>query len=228
MAEKIVVKVEPRDSRGKNAARRLRADGKVPVVVYGGDGESVSVAANLADLAAILRSPSGQNTVFSLEIGGGGPTDVIFQDRQIDPIKGRMIHADLRRLVAGEKIELTIPLHFIGEPVGVKEEGGLLVEAMREVTALCDPGNVPNSIDVDVSGLGMNESLHISDITFPEGVEVHEDAGTVVASVTFVKEPELEPQVVEGAQPEVEGEAPAEGAPEGEAGGGEAGPEEKS
>jgi large subunit ribosomal protein L25 len=218
MAEKFVIKAQARDLRGKNAARRLRAEGKIPVVIYGGEGDSVAVAANLSDLAAVLRSGTGQHTVFSLDIEGTGATDVIFQDRQIDPIRGRMIHADLRRLVAGEKIELTIPLHFIGEPIGVKEEAGLLVENIREVMALCDPGNVPTGIDVDVTGLHLNESLHISDITFPEGVEVHEDAETVVASVTFVKEPELESQVVEGAQPEVEGEAPAEGAPEGEGG----------
>jgi large subunit ribosomal protein L25 len=128
-----------------------------------------------------------------------------------------MIHADLRRLVAGEKIEMTVPLHFVGEPVGVKEEGGLLVEPIREITVLCEPGNAPASIDVDVSGLGLNESLHVSDITVPEGVEIHEDADTVIASVTMMKEPELEPQVAEGAEPEVEGgegEAAPEGGPE--------------
>jgi len=211
MAEKIVIKAEARDLRGKNAARRLRVEGKIPIVVYGGEGESVAATANLSDLAAIIRSRSGHNTVFSLDIDGVGATDVIFQDRQIDAVKGRMIHADLRRLVAGERIELTIPLHFVGEPQGVKEEAGLFVENIREVLALCDPGNVPTGIDVDVSGLRLNESIHISDIKFPAGVEVHEDAETVVASVTFSKEPELESQVVEGAQPEVEGEAPAEG-----------------
>ena len=220
MAEKITIKAEARDLRGKNAARRLRAEGKIPVVVYGGEGDSQSVTAKLADLAAILRSGSGQNTVFSLDIATVGAADVIFQDRQIDPLTGRMIHADLRRLVAGEKIEMTVPLHFIGEPIGVKEENGLLVEPMREITVLCEPGNVPQFIDVDVSGLQLNESLHVSDLIVPEGVEIHEDADTVIASVTFVKEPELEPQVaVEGAEPEVEGGEGAAPAPEGGEGG---------
>jgi large subunit ribosomal protein L25 len=224
MAEKIIITAEARDLRGKNAARRLRAEGKIPVVVYGGQGEAESVTASLSDLAAILRSGAGQNTVFSLDIAGVGAADVIFQDRQIDPVRGRMIHADLRRLVAGEKMEMTVPLHFIGEPIGVKEDGGLLVEPIREITVLCEPGNVPESIDVDVSGLRMSESLHVSDIKVPEGVEIHEDPETVVASVTFVKEPELQPQIaVEGAQPEVEGGEGAAPGPEG----GEGGDEEK-
>jgi large subunit ribosomal protein L25 len=222
MAEKITVKAENRDLRGKNAARRLRAEGKIPVIVYGGDGGSQSLTANLSDLAAILRSGAGQNTVFSLDIAGAGAADVIFQDRQIDPVRGRMIHADLRRLVAGEKIELTVPLHFIGEPIGVREDGGLLVEPIREITVLCEPGNVPESIDVDVSGLGMGESLHVSDLRVPEGIEIHEDPETLVASVTFVKEPELEPQVAaEGAEPEVEGGEGAAPTPEGGEGGDE-------
>src|SRR4051794_30559168 len=128
MAEKFVIKAEARELRGKNAARRLRAEGKIPIVIYGGGGESVAAVASLSELAAVLRSRTGHNSVFSLDVDGVGASDVIFQDRQIDPVRGRMIHADFRRLVAGEKIELTIPLHFIGEPVGVKEEAGLFVE----------------------------------------------------------------------------------------------------
>lgn len=214
MAEKVVVKAEKRDTGGKNVSRRLRAEGKIPAVVYGGGGESVAVSAALADLAAILRSDSGQNTVFSLDIDGIGESDVIFQDRQIDPVRGRMIHADLRRLVKGEKIELSVAVHLEGEPVGVKEEGGLLQQAMREVTVLCEPANAPEAIVADVSGLKLNESLHVSDLKVGEGIEIHESPDAVVASVIFVKEAVLEPQVVEGAEPEVEGaapEAPAEG-----------------
>src|SRR5690349_13428180 len=104
MAEKITIKAEKRDTRGKNEARRLRAAGKVPVVIYGGGSESLAAAASLKDLAAIMRTDSGVNTVFSLDIEGEGVNDVIFQDRQIDPLKGRMIHADLRRFAKGEKI----------------------------------------------------------------------------------------------------------------------------
>jgi large subunit ribosomal protein L25 len=218
MAEKVTVKAEKRDSRGKNEARRIRAAGKVPVVIYGGKSEPVAATAALADLAAVLRSDSGVNSVFSFDIDGAGEMDVIFQDRQIDPVRGRLIHADLRRLVKGEKIEMTVTIHFDGEPIGVKEDGGLLEQSMREVKVLCEPANAPEGIHVDVSGLRVGDSLHLSDLKVGEGVEIHGDPTAVIAHVVTVKEPELEPQVEEGAQPVVEGETPAEGGTEGEGG----------
>jgi large subunit ribosomal protein L25 len=221
MAEKVIVKAEKRDERGKNVARRLRGLGRVPVIVYGGGGESLAASAALADLAAILRSDSGQNTVFSLDIAGVGESDVIFQDRQIDAIRGRLIHADLRRLVKGEKIEMTVPIHLVGEPIGVKDDGGMLEQQMREIKILCEPANAPDAIDVDVSGLHLNESVHVSDLTVGEGIEIQVAAEAVIASVVYVKEAVLEPQIEEGAQPVVEGEeggAPAAAEPEAEGG----------
>lgn len=215
MAEKVTVKAEKRDSRGKNEARRMRVAGKVPVVIYGGKTEPVAASASLADLAAILRSDSGVNSVFSFDVDGAGEMDVIFQDRQIDPVKGRLIHADLRRLVKGEKIEMTVTILFDGEPIGVKEDGGLLEQSMREVKVLCEPANAPEGIHVDVSGMRVGDSLHLSDLKVGEGVEIHGDPTAVIAHVVTVKEPELEPQVEEGAQPVVEGEAPVEGGGEG-------------
>jgi large subunit ribosomal protein L25 len=206
MAEKVVVKAEKRDSRGKNVSRRLRVEGKIPVVVYGGGSESLAAAASLSDLAAILRTDAGVNTVFSLDIEGEGINDVIFQDRQIDPVKGRMIHADLRRFAKGEKIEMTVPIHLLGHALGLEEEGAVLTQAMREIKVLCEPANTPESIDVDVSGLGAGDSIHVSDLKVGAGVEIHDDPETVVASIVIVKEVELEPQVVEGAEPEVVGE----------------------
>jgi large subunit ribosomal protein L25 len=209
MAEKVVVKAEKRETRGKNESRRLRVQGKVPVVVYGGGGESVSAAASLKDLAAIMRTDAGVNTVFSLDIAGEGVNDVIFQDRQIDSIHGRMIHADLRRIAKGEKMEMTIPIHLTGESEGLKEEGAVLSQAMREIKVLCEPANAPESIDVDITNLTSGHSLHVSDLKVGEGIEIHEAPETVVASIVIVKEAELEPQVAEGAEPVVEGEEPA-------------------
>ena len=214
MAEKIIVKAEKRETGGKNVNRRLRAAGKIPVVVYGGGSESMAAVAELSDLAAVLRTDSGVNTVFSLDIDGMGAGDVIFQDRQIDAVRGRLIHADLRRLVKGEKIEMTVPIHLVGEPEALKADGAVLSQAMREIKVLCEPANAPDSIEVDISELSSEHAVHVSDIKVGEGIEIHELPETVVASIVIVSEAELEPQIEEGAEPEVVGEGPAE-APEG-------------
>src|SRR4029079_9470160 len=211
MAEKITVKAEKRDTRGKNESRRLRAVGKVPIVVYGGGSERLGATASLSELAAIMRTDTGVNTVFSLDIDGEGINDVIFQDRQIDPIRGRMIHADLRRFAKGEKIEMTVPIHLTGETEAVKEAGAVLTQALREVKVLCEPANTPESIDVAISSLTAEHAIHVSDLKVGEGIEIHESPDTVVAMISIVKEAELEPQLEAGAAPEVVGEAPAEG-----------------
>lgn len=207
MAEKVVVKAERRDgASGKNANRRLRAEGKIPVVVYGGGSESVAAIAELKDLAAILRTDAGINSVFSLEIAGQGASDVIFQDRQIDPVMGRMIHADLRRFAKGEKIEMTVPIHLIGEPESLNEDGAVLTQALREIKVLCEPANTPDSIDADVSGLTSEHALHVSDLKIGAGIEIHEAPETVVASITVVREEDLQPQTEAAGEPEVVGD----------------------
>ena len=216
MAEKIVVKAEKREEQGKNVNRRLRAEGKVPVVVYGGGTQSVAAVADLKDLAAILRTDTGVNTVFSLDIPGEGVNDVIFQDRQIDPIRGRLIHADLRRFARGEKIEMTVPIHLTGEAKGLEEEGAVLSQAMHSIKVLCEPAKTPDSVELDVSGLEAGHALHVSDLKVGAGIEIHEDPETVVASIVIVQEADLEPQLEAGAEPEVAGEEPAAEPKEGE------------
>jgi large subunit ribosomal protein L25 len=205
MAEKkeITVRAHAREGRGKNDARRIRRSGLIPVTVYGGEGGSVAAAAPLSDLAAILRSDTGRNTIFTLDIEGIGANEVMFHDRQIDPIRGRLIHADFRRLVKGEKIEVTVPLHLIGEPVGVREEEGFLEQVVREIDVRCDPRDIPEAIDIDVSNLGVHDVLHISDIPVDERIEILEAPDTVIATVGIVRE-----EVVEA--PPVEGETPVE------------------
>lgn len=210
MADKIVVKAEKREGRGKNDTRRLRAEGKVPVVIYGGGLDPVAAVAELKDLAAILRTESGPNTLFSFEIEGVGSEDVIFQDRQIHPLKGRLMHADLRRFSKGEKIEVTVSIHLIGEPAGIKEDGAMLEQQLREIKVLCEPANIPDSIEVDVSELKTGEMIHVSDLKVAGNVEIQEPGETLVAALHVVKEVELEAET-EGGEPEVIGEAPAEG-----------------
>ncbi len=211
MAEKILVKAEKRDSRGKNVNRRLRVAGKIPVVVYGGGSASLAATADLKDLAAIIRTDSGVNTVFSLDIEGEGINDVIFQDRQIHPVHGRLIHADLRRFAKGEKIEMTVPIRLIGHAIGLQDPGAVLTQVMREIKVLCEPANTPDSLDIDITDMDAGHSLHVRDLKPAAGVEIHEDPEAVVAAIVTVSESVLEPQTEAGAEPEVAGETPTEG-----------------
>ena len=214
MAERkeITIQAKPRQGRGKNDARRARREGLVPVVVYGGVGESVAALAPLRDLAAILRSEAGRNTIFTLDIEGVGASEVMFHDRQIHPVRGRLIHADFQRLVKGQKIEVTVPLHLIGDPYGVREEQGVLEQIVREIEIRCQPREIPDAIDVDVSELKVHDVLHVSDLKVAEGVEILTPADTVIATVGIVKEePVAAPVEVEGpAEPEVIGKGKKE------------------
>jgi large subunit ribosomal protein L25 len=221
MAEKKEYKVQARlrSGRGKNDARRARRDGMVPITVYGGGAETVTAMAPLRELAAILRSESGRNTIFTIEVDGAGTSEVMFHDRQIDPIKGRLMHADLTRLVKGQKIEVTVPLHLVGEPIGVKERQGVLEQVIREIEIKCEPRDIPDALDVDVSGLDVHDVLHVSDIPVGEGVEILNDAELVIATVGIVKEEVEAPALAEGeepAEPEVIGKGKKEEEGEGE------------
>ena len=211
MAEKkeFTIQAARREGRGKNDARRLRAAGRVPLTIYGGEGDSVSASASLAELAAILRTESGHNTIFTLDIDGEGGHDVMFLDRQIDPVRGRLVHADLRRLVRGQKIEVTVPLHLTGEPIGVSEGGGVLEQMLREIEIRVRPRDIPDSIDLDVSNLGVHEVLHVSDLQVAENVEILNDPETVLATVGIIADEPVETPVAtdedEAAEPEVIG-----------------------
>jgi large subunit ribosomal protein L25 len=215
MAERkeITVRATKRDGRGKNDARRARREGLVPVSVYGGEGEPVSAVASLRDLAAILRSESGYNSIFTIDVEGVGTSEVMFHDRQIDPVRGRLVHADLKRLVKGQKIEVTVPVHLTGEPVGVREEQGVLEQLVREIEIRCDPRNIPDEFNLDVSHLGVHDLLHVSDIPTDENIEILESPETVIATVGIVREEPVEaPAVTEEApaEPEVIGKGKKE------------------
>jgi len=207
MAERqeIMVRAELRAGRGKNDARRLRARGMVPLTIYGGDGEPVSAAASLAELAAILRSGAGHNAIFTLDVDGVGPSEVMFHDRQIDPVRGRLVHADLRRLVRGQEIEVTVPLHLDGEPEGVRSGDGILEQVLREVEIRCRPRNIPDAIHFDVSAMNVHDVLHVSDLVVDENYAVITDPETVVATVAVVREEQVEARTPEEAvsEPEV-------------------------
>jgi large subunit ribosomal protein L25 len=220
--EEITIKAKVRDGRGKNDARRTRREGLVPITIYGGGGETVAAAAPLSALAAVLRSEAGRNTIFTLDVEGVGLSEVMFHERQIDPVRGRLVHADFQRLVKGQKIEVTVPLRLVGEPVGVREEQGVLEQIMRELEIRCQPREIPDSIDVDVSNLGVHDVLHVSDIPVGDNIQILNDAEAVVATIGIVREEPVAAPVVEeeaAAEPEViakgkkeeEGEEPEKG-----------------
>jgi large subunit ribosomal protein L25 len=214
MAERkeIIVRAQARTGRGKNDTRRARAQGLVPVTVYGGEGEALSAVAPLSELAAILRSDAGHNSIFTLDVEGVGASEVMFHDRQIHPVRGRLVHADLKRLVLGQKIEVTVPLHLIGEPIGVREEQGVLEQLVREIELRCQPRNIPDSIDLDVSNLGVHDVLHVSDIPADENIEILTDPEMVIATVSITREEPVEAPATEeeSAEPEVIGKGKKE------------------
>src|SRR5438128_1170240 len=206
MAEKkeIVLRAVRREGRGKNDARRARREGQVPVTIYGGAAEAVAARAPLSELAAILRSDTGRNTILTVDIEGVEATEVMFADRQIDPVRSRLVHADFKRLVKGEKIEATVPLRLVGEPIGVREQAGMLEQIIRNIEIRCEPREIPEALEVDVTNLAVHDVLHVSDIPVSAGVEILADPDTAIATVGIIKE-----EPVAAVAP-VEGEAPAE------------------
>src|SRR5688572_15803237 len=155
MAE-IVVAAENRTETGKNVNRRLRTRGLIPGVLYGAKREAVPLAVSPKEITTILRSKTGENTLFDLEIGGSRRR-VILKEFQIEPVKGQLIHADFYEVALDKPIEVSVHIEVTGIPVGVKVEGGLLDHVTREVEVSCLPADIPEKISIDVSDLGMGK-----------------------------------------------------------------------
>ena len=211
MAE-ILVSAKGRTDRGKNAARRLRREGLIPGVVYGGKGENVAVAVDPKVLHKVLRSEAGRNSILKLDIADHGATNAILKSWQVDPIRENFLHVDFYRIAMDVAIRVTVPIHTIGEARGVKVDGGILELILREVEVECLPGDIPERIDVDVSDLGLNGALRVSDLPATAKVKILESAEQVVVHVVSVKEEEV--VVAPGAVVPVEGEAVAPAEPE--------------
>lgn len=216
----IIIEAAPREAGSSNAARRLRRERRLPAVVYGGDKSSRTITLDPAEIVTILKSESGQNTIFKLKVDGGGEEDVMIFDVQIDPLSHSLQHADLMRIAMDVTIEVSVPIHLIGEPAGVVKDGGVLDHSLRELLVSCLPGNIPESIDIDVSHLEINDSIRVGDLEIPADVTLETDPGRSVASVVPpVSEEELEADLgieveeplVEGEEPLAEGEEPEEG-----------------
>lgn len=210
------IDVEIRENAGKGVARKLRAAGRIPAVLYGQGQAPVSLVVEPRGLERLLHD-EGHNALFDL-VGSDaveGRT-VLVKALQRHPVRGELMHADFFEIDAEQTITVSVSLHLVGIPIGVSQDEGLLDHSLREIELDCLPRAIPESIDVDVSALHMGETLHVSDIVLPEGVEIRTNAELGVASIVAPKEEE-EPVVeepVEGEEvPTEEGEAAEEGAP---------------
>ena len=206
MAE-IVVSAQSRADRGKNAARRLRAKGMIPAVVYGGKGDAQAVSVDPKTLLKVIRSEAGRNTILNLDFGDGGKTSAILKTWQVDPVKESFIHADFYRIAMDVAIRVKIPILARGEARGVKVDAGILEIIMREVEVECLPGDIPERIEVDVTDLGIHGAIRVSDLHPDPKVKILNDADQIIVHVVSVKE-EVAP-VVAAAPVEGEGVAAA-------------------
>lgn len=191
MAEQEVVAAKPREGKfNKNAARRVRVAGMIPGVVYGAKEAAVAVELDPKQITRILHSDSGHNTIFDLEIGGSATarTKAMIVDWQYEPIKGKLMHIDLKRIAMDKAMRVKVPVLLEGIPVGVKMQGGILDQVLREVEIECLPGDIPSHIDLDVSGLGLNGSIRVADLPHGGRLKFLTDEGATVAHVVAIKE----------------------------------------
>ena len=217
---------EVREGKGKGVARKLRAAGRIPAVLYGRGKESRSLTLDPHALEQLLRaSDAGMNTLIDLRVAGPEAKGqvVLVKELQRDPVRGVPLHADLYQVDLETSIDVSVPIHLVGRPQGVELHDGILDHSLRELEIACLPRAIPESFEVDVSELEIGDTIHVRDLALPEGVELRSDADLSVASVVAARVVEEE-AAVEG---EAEGVAPVEGA-EGEQPAAETAKEDKS
>jgi len=220
----IIVEGAPRDTRGKNEARRLRVSGKVPATLYGGKGEALALSVNTKQVTAILRSESGHNTLFQVTLGGKQEPAIV-KDWQVDPVTGNLLHVDLLRVAMDVRMKVKVPVHTFGEPSGVKVQGGVYEVVLREVEVECLPADIPTEFRADVSTLALNQSLRAGDLPMDKNkIKLVTDPQSVISHVVALRVEEekpveaavpgaapAEPEVIKKGKKEEEGEEGAEG-----------------
>ncbi len=194
-----------RTTSGKGAARSLRRDGRLPAIIYGHARESLSLSVPERDFERLLERVAAENTVIELSIDGAMSRTLI-REIQRHPVRRNVLHVDFQELVAGERMIVRIPVVLQGTPEGVRNNGGILSQIMQELECRVDPLNMPGHIDVDVSGIAIGHSIHVSEITIPEGVEVLDDPESTIAVVAAPKEEEAAPVVGEAPEAAAEPE----------------------
>ena len=229
--QQFIVEATIRETRGKNEARRTRVTGNVPAVVYGGKEGPVPVAVNAKQVAGILRSEAGHNTIFTLKVAGKGENKALLKDWQVDPVKGSLLHVDILRVAMDVKMRVKVPVHTFGEPQGVKLQGGIFETVTREVEIECLPADIPDEFRMDVTELTIGKHLRASELPFdPAKITLLTDPQRVIAHVVALKVEEVavpeaaavvpgaeaaaavpaEPEVIKKGKKEEEGEEPEE------------------
>lgn len=201
-----VVTATPREGKfNKNVARRLRVAGSIPAVVYGAKQPAIAVTVDPKQIRRILHSESGHNTIFDLEIAGTS-AKVMVVDWQNDPIKGNLIHIDMKRIAMDQAMRVQVPIQLQGVPVGVKTQGGILDQVLREITVECLPADIPSHIDVDVSELAFGMVIRVADLPHGGRLKFITDEEATVAHITAVREevaPAADAVAAAPAEPEV-------------------------
>ena len=215
MANAATLPAQKRDGTGKGVARKLRASGRVPAVLYGRELEPIHLSLDARESEQLFYSISVDNTIVELAVEGEKePYQTLIREIQVHPLRQSLTHVDFLRIQAGVTVDVNVPLHLVGTPEGVKNAGGVLEQIIHDLPVRCIPSKIPQFIEVDVAHLELNESLHIYDIEFDEGVEVTIEQKRTICSVAIpkvIEEPEEEEELLEGELPE--GEVPEDGAP---------------
>ena len=217
MRKDITINTEPRDTRGKNEARRLRARGLSPAIVYGPGSDPVAVAVDPKEVNQILRSTSGHNTIFNVDIQGQ-LSPVMIVDWQNEPIKGRLLHIDLKRIDLTKRIVVKVPVHTTGDPRGVKIQGGLHEVVTREIEIECLPDDIPEHFTIDVTELNIGQGVRAADVPLSGSMKLTSSPDTVISHVVAIRATETtaesadataaaapEPEVIKKGKKEEEG-----------------------
>jgi large subunit ribosomal protein L25 len=222
MAQQAKLTVQKRAEVGRNAIKKVRKQGLIPGVIYGVGQEPINLEVNGRQLSTVLARASSENILLELEIVDGDNKHnslAMIQEVQHHPLQRQILHVDFHAVSANEKITAEVPIEAVGEPIGVKTGGGLLEHILRDLEVECLPGDLPERIQVDVSGLDLNQSIHVKDLQLPAGVEAVTDAELTVVAVSEARVEEeptealgaapVTPEVITAKKPE-EGAAPAE------------------
>src|SRR5438874_10115925 len=191
-AEQNLLEAQPRTPGTKNDARRVRKQGKVPAVVYGAGKQALPISVDPRQVSRILHSETGHNTIFDLSVDGERSKAMIV-DWQYEPIKGALMHIDLKRIAMDQRLKVQVPIQLQGVPEGVKTQGGILEQVLRKVEIECLPGEIPSHIDVNVEHLVFGMVIRVTDLPHHEGLKFLTDPNQTVAHMASVKEEEVAP-----------------------------------